>query len=94
MVEYLQETSRNRKLHLIKLNTVINGSNIYIDATRRISDAINTDRKNGYKGGGPMQGIEIEHAKEYASYIDKHITKNQIQNFHCKDYYIFMDSGE
>lgn len=94
MVEYLQESSRNRKLHLIKLNTVLNGSNIYIDATRRIVDAINADRKNGYKDGGPFQGIEIEHAKEYASYVDKHIAKNQIQNFQCKDYYIFMDSGE
>ena len=96
MATYIRETVRNRTLHLLRLDTKCGDATVYLDASRRIKDALRADREDGYKNGGPRTGVEVERAREYADYCDQYVTTENLYQFYAKGYgyVLFSDKDQ
>jgi len=90
MITYITEGTNN-KLHLFKMDNMRDGVTAYLDASRVIKDAEHADVKAGYKHGGPRVGCEIEHARQYAEYVEQHATADNLYCFYCNNYFLFTD---
>ena len=91
MITYVNENDNGRTLHLLRIDGMSDGVVSYLDATRVVKDAEHDDIKAGYKHGGPRMGCEIEHAREYAKYVEKHATAENLHYFYCSNYYLFTN---
>jgi len=89
MAKYTQETSRNKKLHLMDV-----GEGMYLDFTKRAVDAIKADKRGGYANGGPNLGQEMQKAQDYAVYVGKYAAPDTLHLFFCNDYFLFHEKGK
>lgn len=86
MVSFYKLLENNYTYFMIPLNVKINDRFILMDATDILMQAQKTDRKNGYHPNGPMFGIEIKRAREYADYVATHINAENMDGFDTKHY--------
>ena len=72
-----------------------NSLSAYMDATKIVIDAINRDKKNGYKSqNGPHYGIEVNRAIEYSNYVQAHANSDNFRKFSTSKYTIFEDLSQ
>jgi hypothetical protein len=91
MATYVNETTKGRTLHLLRIDNMQDGIVAYLDATKRVKDAERVDQKDGYNHGGPRMGCEVERARQYADYVGQYASADSIHHFYCNDYYLFTD---
>lgn len=88
----VKRTEGNDKFLLIQLPTQIDGNDAFLNATRHLRRASQTDCKRGYsEENGPNFAIEVEKAREYARYVARHARSHNIFRFNTKDYMFFID---
>lgn len=87
----VKRTEGKDKFLLIQLPKQIEGQDAFLDATRHLRKASQTDRNCGYRDeNGPNFGIEVEKAREYARYVADHAHPHNIFRFNTRNYMFFI----
>lgn len=92
MATYVEEATRGRTLHLLKLDDHPGQTPVYLDATKPIKAALKEDTDSGFPTGGPAMAHEIEKARSYADYVASHAKPENLHQFSTQDYAVFTEA--
>ena len=92
MATYVEEATRGRTLHLLKLDSYPGQSPVYLDATTPINAAQKEDADAGFPKGGPAMAQEIEKARSYADYVALHAKSENLHQFSTPSYSVFTET--